>query len=351
MSKTPQMNSRERVLEAVAHREADRVPMVIACREIAMRYSGYTFADIWADGNKYVEAQARFIKDFQIDAAFDISATPVVDEAMGAQLELPADDAPWIPRPLLKDKADIKKLKTKVDPQRDGRMPFLLKVVRGLRARLGEDIPICAWVSAPFRTACMLRGTSQLYLDLLLDPGFVKELVEAVMGPLTAYGKALTDAGADIIWTSNPLANNDCIKYAHYKEFSHPYTKRLLGDIKAHKDVKVMFHTCGNWNGRFDLVTDENVDILHVDKVDLEQFKKEWGAKVTIMGNVRSVATLLQGTPEQVESEATACLAKAMKGGGYFLSADCIVPRDVPFENLKALVNVGLSKGRYPHEA
>ncbi len=53
MSKTPQWSSRERVFEAIAHREADRVPIVIASREICIRYSGYTFADIWADGNKY----------------------------------------------------------------------------------------------------------------------------------------------------------------------------------------------------------------------------------------------------------------------------------------------------------
>ncbi len=349
MSKTPQMSSRERVVEAIAHREADRVPIVIASREISIRYSGYTFADIWADGNKYVDAQARLIKDFHIDAAFDIWCTPAVDEALGAHVELPEDDAPWISQPLLKDKGDIKKLKTKIDPQKDGRMPFLLNVVRGLKAKLGENIPICAWVSPPFRTACMLRGSSQLYLDIMLDPGFVKELLETVIGPCTAYGKALTDAGADIICLSNPVANKDCIRYAHYKEFSHPYNERMFSDIKAHKDVKIMYHTCGNWNDRFDLVTEENVDILHVDKVDLGDLKKNFGSKITIMGNVKAVDTLLQGTPEQVEAEAASCIAKAAKGGGFFLSADCTVPPGVSPGNLRALVNVGLSKGRYPH--
>lgn len=347
MTKT-QMTPRERFFEALAHREPDRVPIVIASREISMSYAGYTFADIWADGKKYVEAQAKLIKDFSIDAAFDIWCTPAVDEAMGAVMELPENDAPWIPHPLIKDKSDIKKLNTKIDPLKDGKMPFLLDVVRGLRARLGNDIPIFAWISAPFRTACMLRGSSQLYLDMLLDPGFVKELIETVIPPLTAYGRALTDAGADIICTSNPVANNDCIKYKHYKEFSHPYTKRLFTDIKAHRDVKVMFHTCGNWDDRYDLVTEENVDILHVDKVELTQFKKDWGSKITIMGNVKSVATLLQGTPGKVQAEAASCIEKAAKGGGYFLSADCTAPRATPPENLRALVNTGLSRGVYP---
>lgn len=342
-----QMSHRERVFEAIAHREADRVPIVIASREISIRYSGYKFSDIWADGKKYVEAQAKLISDFNLDAAFDIWCTPVVDEALGASLELPEDDAPWVPTPFIKDKSDIKKLNTRIDPLKDGRMPFMLDVVRGLRAKLGNDIPICSWISPPFRTACMLRGSSQLYLDMLLDPGFVKELLETVTGPCTEYAKALTDAGADIICLSNPVANNDCIKYAHYKEFSHPYNLRVFTDIKAHRDVKIMYHTCGNWNDRFDLVTDENVDILHVDKVDLEELKKNWGSKITIMGNVRAVDTLLQGTVEQVETEAAACIAKAAKGGGYFLSGDCTVPRDTPPENIRALVNTGLKMGVY----
>jgi uroporphyrinogen decarboxylase len=341
------MSSRERVYTAMSHREADRVPLVIASREIAIRYSGLTFADVWADGNKYVEAQAKLIRDFNIDAAFDIWCTPVVDEAMGAFMDLPADDAPWISQPMLKDKADIKKLKTNLNPEKDGRMPFMLNMVRNLRKRLGNDIPISSWISPPFRTACMLRGSSQLYLDILLDPGFVKELLETVYGPLTAYAKALTDAGADIICTSNPVANNDCIKYKHYQEFSHPYTKRLFTDVKNHRDVKIMFHTCGNWNDRFDLVTNENVDILHVDKVELAEFKKTWGSKITIMGNVRAVDTLLQGTPEKVEEEAIACLSKAAMGGGYFLSADCTVPIATPHQNLKALSRVALAQGIY----
>lgn len=347
MGKSEEMTPRERVFAAISHQEADRVPIVIASREISIRYSGYTFADIWADGNKYVAAQAKLIEDFNLDAAFDIWCTPAVDEALGAYMELPADDAPWLPEPLIKDKSDLKKLKTNIDPQKDGKMPFLLNIVRGLREKLGKDVPISAWLSPPFRTACMLRGSSDLYLDMLLDPGFVKELLELVIGPCTTYGKALADAGADIICTSNPVANADCIKYAHYKEFSSPYTTRMFGDIKAHKDVKIMYHTCGNWRDRFDLVTEENVDILHVDKVDLEALKKDWGSKITIMGNVKAVDTLLQGTPEQVAAEATTCIEKAAKGGGYFLSADCTVPRDTPPANLRSFVNVGLNKGVY----
>ncbi len=341
------MTSRQRMEEALAHREPDRVPIVVTSREFSIRYAGLKFIDIWADGKKYVEAQAQLVQDFHLDALWDIWCTPAVDEAMGANLELPEDDPPWVPRPFVKEKEDIKKLKTKVDPKKDGRMPFLLSVVKALRQRMGPDVPVIAWVSPPFRTACMLRGTDRLYLDMILEPDFVKELLEIVIGPCTEYGKALVDAGAEIIATSNPVANKNCIKLAHYREFSYPYTKRMFSAIKEHGKAKVLYHTCGNWDDRYDLVIDTGADILHVDKVDLGEFKKKWGDQITIMGNVHSVNTMLQGTPEQVEVESISCIEKAAKGGGFILSADCTLPRDTPKENLKAMVKIGLSRGRY----
>lgn len=339
------MTSRERMEETLAHREPDRVPIVVTSREFSIRYSQLTFADIWRDWTRYVDAQTTLVRDFHLDAAWDIWCTPAVDEAMGAHMELPEDDPPWIPRPFLKEKEDMRKLNTKVNPKKDGRMPFLLAVVKALKEQLGPEIPVIAWVSPPFRTACMLRGTENLYLDMLLDADFVKELLETVIAPCTEYGKALVDAGADIIATSNPVANNDCISLAHYAEFSHPYTKRMFSAIKAYRDIRILYHTCGNWDDRYDLVIDENVDILHVDKVDLAPFKQQWGQRIAIMGNVRSVDTMLQGTADRVEREAIACIEKASKGGGFILSADCTLPRDTPTQNLEAMVSVALSRG------
>lgn len=341
MTAGPRVSPRERIDTALAHREPDRVPIVVTSREFAIRYSRFTFADIWADGTRYVDAQVRLVTDFQLDAVWDLWCTPAVDEALGAPMERPADDPPWMPTACVVEKEDLRKLPRALDPHRDGRMPFLLSIVRALKATLGPEVPLVAWVSPPFRTACMLRGTDQLYMDMLLDPGFVHELVERVSGPCTEYGQALVDAGADIIATSNPVANHDCISLAHYEEFSHPYSKRMFAAIKTRGDVRGLFHTCGNWDDRFHLVTAENIDIVHVDKVDLASFKQRWGDRVTVMGNVRSVDTMLQGTPERVEAEARACIEMASKAGGYFLSADCTLPRDTPKENLAALVRAG----------
>ncbi len=324
----------------------DRVPFLLTSREFGIKYSGFKHSQAYEQPQIYIDSQLRVLEDFQADGVWDIWCTPAVDEALGATMDIPEDDPPWIAEPCVRERSDLAKLK-RIDPEKDGRMPYLLDVVRRLKEAVGDEVPVIAWASPPFRTACMIRGNTELYLDLFDDPDFVKDLLEVTCEACTAYGKALVDAGADMIATSNPVANFDCISLDHFKEFAHPYSKRMFGDLKAYGAKWVNFHTCGRWNDRYDLCV-ENVDIIHCDQVDLKDFKAQHADAVAIMGNVKSVSTLLQGTEEQVREEALSCLHSGAPDGRYILSNDCAVPRDTSPSNLRAMRDVLAEYGNYP---
>lgn len=183
----------------------------------------------------------------------------------------------------------------------------------------------------------MLRGSAQLYLDVILEPQLVKDLLEISLINLKAYCKAAIEAGADVICTSNPVANMDCISRKHFEEFSHPYTMELFKACKEYGAKATMYHTCGLWTDRFDLLCQENIDMFHVNKVDIPEFKKQYSDYVVTMGNVRTVVSLLQGTPEHVFEETKRCLEEGKPGGRYVINGDCAVPRDTPHENVLAM--------------
>ncbi|QGP91627.1 Uroporphyrinogen decarboxylase [Neomoorella glycerini] len=347
MASNGKMTSMKRIM-AVCNKEIpDRVPFLLTSREFGIKYAGLKYAQCYEDPNLYVNSQLRLLEEFELDGVWDIWCTPAVDEAMGAHMVVAEDDPPWIPEPYLNEREDISKLKP-VDPRKDGRMPYMLEVVSRLKKAVGPDVPVIAWASPPFRTACMLRGSANLYLDIFDDPKFVKDLLDITYEACTAYGKALVDAGADIICTSNPVANMDCISRRHYEEFSHPYTKKMFGELKAHGAKAILYHTCGRWDDRFDLVCAENVDIIHCDKVDIKDFKEKYSDRIVVMGNVKSVVTLLQGTEEQVREETLACLQKGAPGGRYIISADCAVPRDTNPDNVRAMAAVVKQYRDYP---
>jgi len=341
-----EMTPMERIM-AVCHKEIpDRVPFLLTSREFGLKYAGVKHEEAYKDPDIYIGAQLKLLEDFQVDGVWDIWCTPVVDEALGATMEIPDDDPPWIAEPYLHSQDDIDKLKP-IDPWKDGRMPYMLDVVSRLKKAAGPDVPVIAWASPPFRTACMIRGNTELYLDIFDNPQFVKNLLEITSEACTAYGRALIEAGADIIATSNPVANMDCISLEHFKEFAHPYSKRMFAALKEAGAKAINFHTCGCWDDRYDLCV-ENVDIIHCDRVQLGDFKSKYADKVAIMGNVKSVVTMLQGTVEQVTNEARACMEAAAPGGRYILSNDCAVPRDTPVANVRAIANIAKECGAYP---
>ena len=343
---TKKMTPMERISAVLKGEPPDRVPFLITSREFGLHYAGFKHHQAYEDPKIYIESQLRLLEDFEMDGVWDIWCTPAVDAAIGAKMEIPDDDPPWISAPLLEESSGLGKLKV-VDPQKDGYMPYLLDVVHGLKEAVGPAVPVIAWASPPFRTGCMIRGNTSLYLDIYDDPTFVKDLMEFTLECCTAYGKALIDAGADIITTSNPVANYECISLDAFKEFAHPYSVRMFNALKDHGAMAISFHTCGNWDDRYDLCV-EGVDLLHCDKVDLAEFCPKYADDVVIMGNVRSVDTMLRSTPEAVRKESLECLKKGAPSMRYIMSNDCAIPRDTNPANVKAMRDVVREFGDYP---
>ncbi len=195
-----------------------------------------------------------------------------------------------------------------------------------------------------FRLAGMLRGINDLYLDIAMNQNFIMDLQEFCFQPCVDFALALHHAGAEIVSITNPIANATCLSRQTYEQFVHPFTKRLFAAMRD-AGIIIMYHTCGDWNDRFDLVIEEEPHILHVDKADLSELKRKYGKKVCIMGNVKSTETMLQGTPEDVRRASEECIRKAQEGGGFILSADCVLPRDTPPANGRAMVETAKQFG------
>lgn len=343
--RSSEMTPRQRVL-AAAHRQApDRVPVVPMIREFAMKQYGLTFADCYRDPGAYVEAQMRCLEDTGVDAVWDLFGIAALEEAAGSVLTTPEDEPPAITTPVLRERE--LGLVRRIDPVRDGRMPYLINIVRKLRKAAGPDIPVFAWVSAPFRSACMLRGLADLFMDMYDDPAFVLDLVDYCVEPCVEFALSLVEAGADVIEIGNASASSNMISKEAYARFVHPSNKALISALKK-ANVTTMMHICGSLNDRADMVLTEGMDIMSFEKLDVARFKPKYARDVCFLGYVGSASTLLGGTPEDVAEESLRCIREAGSGGGFILSADCVVPRDTPLENVRAMVHTAERYGKYP---
>jgi uroporphyrinogen-III decarboxylase len=101
-----------------------------------------------------------------------------------------------------------------------------------------------------------------------------------------------------------------------------------------------MVHICGNSTKVLKDVLEINPHCFSLEnKVDLKTAREILGGKVCVAGNVSPTGAFLSGKPEQVREEAQACLAAWGDEGGYILTVGCDFSKNVPLENMKALMS------------
>ncbi|MDR0648035.1 MAG: hypothetical protein LBF92_01695 [Synergistaceae bacterium] len=113
-------------------------------------------------------------------------------------------------------------------------------------------------------------------------------------------------------------------------------------NIRANKRVKdygakIVIHTCGPYDDRFDLVLKESGDAWHISDTQTKKVADEYGDKVALMGNIPCCSVLMDGTPEEACRYAYRECMDAVKGR-FILSGDCDVPPPTTDENIKAVV-------------
>ena len=101
------------------------------------------------------------------------------------------------------------------------------------------------------------------------------------------------------------------INEEHYKEFAHPYLKRIC-DAFPEDWVKV-YHNDAEVDACLDHLPDCGFNVLNWGKQkDIREVKQRVGDRMCLMGNVNPLEIAVRGTPEEVR-EAT---LDVLEGGG-----------------------------------
>lgn len=82
-------------------------------------------------------------------------------------------------------------------------------------------------------------------------------------------------------------------------------------------------------------------------QVDLAWVKELLRGEVTIMGNL-NYNKLTVTDPKQVSDHIAKRLKIAATGGGFWLAFGCEIPRELPVDNMKAIMRELKRSGKYP---
>jgi len=334
------MNSYERIMAVLNGQKPDRIPVFPLVREWCVRQAGFKAYEAILDADKYAYSQYLCAREFVYDMVRDLGGIHCESEAMGSRLKFPEDAFPSVVEFVIQDyKKDLPKLKIP-DPKKDGRMPVVLEGIHRLRERCGGEIPILGYIQAPFRHASMLRGPGKILIDVYKSSQSVRDLLELCVSTQITWGTALIQAGADVLFISDPMSSSDMISPRIWMTFAQPYTTKVVSVLKK-LGAKIIMHICGDTTDRLESMATTGVDGLSLDsKVNMSEARNILGDNICLMGNLDPTNLLVLGTPERVEKESLHLMASvAGMKGNYILSSGCTVPINTPSENIRAMVS------------
>ena len=378
------MNSRQRVLAALAHKEPDRVPVDFGstwCSTITIpgyerlkRYLGIEAETILMERTMQVcMVDERILQMFHVDTRGVFYNPPELERNQVVELGENVYRDPWgvvwhkpasshyydLLQPALPGPITLNDIMSHPWPE-----PHDPGYTRGLRERVKKqrESTDCALVLnlSLFVLQCsqFVRGFEDWFVDMAAQPRLMEALMDAIteslLGPLQDVTDAVGDL-VDVVSVSDDIGHQDrpCVRPETYRKIIKPRHARLMEAIKSRTKAPVMWHTCGSVYDVLDDLIDIGVDSLNpvqtnAAKMEPERLKADYGDRLSFWGGIDTSKVLPFGTPLDVENEVRQKKRSFGPGGGFILNPVHNVQPVVPPENLVAMFEAAQKYGQYP---
>jgi len=330
------MNKRDRVKNAILHRSTDIVPYNIELTSEEMekvaKFVGINKSDFWDWSGNHIEKISyniggSYISPDHFRDEFGVIWDRSIDKDIGiveaVKFIEPDINTYVFPEP------DIEEIKRSTEKfLSNGRDSFKFGKI-GL---------------AYYERAWSLRGMENLLMDFLLEPEFVDELLEKIL----AYNMKIIDAALeydlDGFYFGDDYGQQTGLIMSPetWRRFIKPGMAKMFGKIKKAGKV-VALHSCGDIGDLFGDLIEIGLDVYQTfqpEIYDIKKVKEEFGSSLSFYGGISTQKTLPFVSPDKLKLIVKETLNIMSVNGGYIAAPTHQVPKDVPPENIVALVEV-----------
>ena len=335
------MTGRDVVKIAFDLKEPPRIPTtLIAGGSWAIHMAGETFAGVKENPERiadvFVQASKKTESDFLFLASFGsypihFLGCPIIDNSS----DPPALSGSAIQSLDELDSLDIEKVRNN---------PIMKGIIHShhlVAEATGKEVCVMASQWAPFTCSARILGIESTMVAIVEEAERLLKLIRFSTEFAWSYIEPILEhEDVSGVFLGDPVGSGDLISPDNFRMFVAPALKDIVSRIKT-KGKYAMLHICGNTTRILEDIVDIGPDCFSLDsKVDLRKAKEVLEGKICVAGNVSPTGVFLSGTPEEVIREGKACVEAWGEGGGYVLALGCDFPKNVPFENIQALMSL-----------
>ena len=348
------MNSKQRVLAAVAHRAPDRTPITFDAEKevyaalhahLGTRSKEELFDRLSVDTwmvlpQNFIFPQSEDGKEIKTSIWGYQSKT--TQYSGGSYEELY--------RSPLAGKDEIADIRAHAWPAR-GTLGFGHFAAEAAAHSDRAVIGVFTW--GAYHIAALVRGMEHLLMDFAMRPEYAHCLLDTIAErSLQALDDMLESGGkgVDIVYMADDYCsqNGPMFSPAAFREFVMPYLRKVADRVHR-ADKKFLLHVCGAVRPLLPMIIEAGVDALEPIQVraagmEPEGLKRDFGKDLCFYGGVDLQQVLCKGTPAQVRDEVKRLIDILDKDGGYIIGpGHTYIQVDAPVANILAMYETAAS--------
>jgi uroporphyrinogen decarboxylase len=341
------MTSLERVLAALGHREADRVPLLLLLTMHGAAEVGLQLREYLTSPRAIVEGQLRLRARYGHDCLYGFAYAAQEYEAWGGEVRWFDDGPPNSGAPLVCRLEDLRSLRApRVEDS--AALQGSLRVLEGLKEGARGEAPVLSAVLSPASLAVLQVGFEG-YLELLLER---RDLFDALMVQneefCAAWANAQFAAGATALAYFDPVASPTIVSPQLYRETGLQTARRMVARIQG----PLVMHLA---SARVEPVVEDLIGLGPAGVTcgaddSLASLKQRCRGRTAVIGGLNGIV-LCRNTPQEAAAAVRGCIDAAAAGGGFLLADQHgEIPFPVTSEVLHAIAGAVREHGRYPFE-
>lgn len=217
--------------------------------------------------------------------------------------------------------------------------------------RIGKDRMVVG--SADVEIGSTFDWAETFLIGLVDAPDLIHRYLDARLKTTLILTEMLLERGVHGIHGGYDWAANKGPMFSprHFRKFVFPRMKQIT-DLCHRYGVPYIKHTDGNVNSLLDDMVACGIDAYQAIEpragMDIAQIKKDYGERLTLIGNVDCSTVLVDGPVAAVRAQTEAVIHAAAAGGGFLLSSSNSIHPGVKPEYYLAMLETARDVGNYP---